>query len=289
MIYDTSRIPALVLAGGINRIALFEGYTPGYKGLLPFRGKALIEYTLDALRNTRSVDRVCIIGPVDEIRKKTSEPRSYEYIRGGETLMQNIQKGLAHFQDSPVVLVIPSDLPLATPEAIAVFLRACAGIKTDYAASVFWSMVPETDFQGSYQQVKKGFNRFRDLSVCHGNLLLVTPELIRNRRFIARMDKIYHARKSSVRAALAIGPLTGLSYLVGVHFLKALTLERFARIASAGFGVGLIPVLLHDPDIAVDIDEARDYLFITEELDRRAKTAATRLTGSARPLYLKKR
>lgn len=37
MRYDTGRVNALVLAGGINRIELFPGYTPGYKAVLPFR------------------------------------------------------------------------------------------------------------------------------------------------------------------------------------------------------------------------------------------------------------
>ncbi len=289
MIYHTSNIPALVLAGGINRIALFDDYTPGYKGLLPFRGKPLIQYTLDALGNTPSIDRICIIGPVQEIRKTISRDSSYEYLESEETLIENILKGLGYFRDSPVVLVIPSDLPLATPEAISDFLKACAGIDSGYSSSIFWSMVPESDFRGHYQEVQKGFNRFKDVSVCHGNLLLVTPELIRNRRFVARMDSIYHARKSSIRAALAVGPLTGLSYLIGVHLLKVLTMKRFGRIASAGFGLGLIPVLLHDPDIALDIDEARDYRFITGELDRREKAAAADLTLDRRPLYLKKK
>jgi hypothetical protein len=35
-------VKAVVLAGGINRIPLFEGYTPGYKALMPFRGRPSI-------------------------------------------------------------------------------------------------------------------------------------------------------------------------------------------------------------------------------------------------------
>jgi GTP:adenosylcobinamide-phosphate guanylyltransferase len=271
MEHDINAIPALVLAGGINRITLFDGYKPGYKAVLPFRGKPLIQYTLDALRKTERIRRICIVGPVREIRSAVSDPDRYEYEQAGETLMQNIQKGLAHFHDHPAVLVIPSDLPLATPQAIGAFLETCSGIESACNRAICWSMVSEKAFTGHYSEVQKGFNRFRDTSVCHGNLLLVTPDLLSNSQFISRMDNIYNARKSTIRAALAVGPLTGLSYLIGVHVLRILTIVQFSRIASNGFGVNLIPVTLDDPDIAIDIDEARDYRFIMEELDRREK------------------
>ncbi len=271
MIYDTSNINALVLAGGINRIMLFQGYASGYKALLPFRGKPLIQYTLEALRKTPQVKRICMVGPAEEVKNAVADSGDYEYVNGGETLIENIHRGLNHFRDSPIVLVIPSDLPLATPQAISGFLNECKWAETAYEATIFWSMVPEEDFRGPYADVKKGFNRFRDFSVCHGNLLLITPSLLKKRRFASRIESIYNARKSSIRAALAVGPLAGLSYLLGVHLLPILTMSQFARIASVGFGVGLIPVTLHDPDIAVDIDEARDYHFITEELDRRGR------------------
>ncbi len=268
---DTNNINALVLAGGINRIVLYDGYIPGYKGLLPVGGKPLIRYTLEALRGTPEVKRICIVGPIDQIRISITDSGGYEFLDGSETLIQNIQKGLHHFSVSTPVLIIPSDLPLATPQAIRDFLAKCGIIETEYRSNILWSMVPEKDFTGQYAMVKKGFNRFRDISVCHGNLLLATPSLIENRNFISRMENIYNARKSSIRAALAVGPFVGLSYLIGVHLLKLMTISRFAKIASAGFGIGLVPVITDYPDIAVDIDEARDYQFIIEELERRGK------------------
>ena len=129
---------------------------------------------------------------------------------------------------------------------------------------------PRKVFVGRYEIAKKkGLNHFRDISVCHGNLLIIPPALIENRKFAARIEKIYHARKSSIRSALAVGLLTGLGYLFGVHLFKILSLDQFARLASLGFNVGLVPVLSPFPEIAVDIDEARDYQFIMEELNRK--------------------
>jgi GTP:adenosylcobinamide-phosphate guanylyltransferase len=269
MIYDTRKIDALVLAGGINRIALFDGYTPGYKGLLPLRGKPLIQYTLDALRNSPAISRICIVGPVGQLQENIAEPRAYEFVQSAEDLIDNITRGLEKLRRSPIVLVTTSDLPLLSSLSVQDFLETCSRLETHAEASLFWSMVPEECFTGNYAQVNKGFNRFADVSVCHGNLLLLTPAIIDNKRFLSRMNRIYLARKSSIRAALAIGPVVGLTYLVGVHQLRILTMTGFSRIVSSAFGIGLIPVLMHDPDIAVDIDEPRDYRFIMNELDRR--------------------
>jgi molybdopterin-guanine dinucleotide biosynthesis protein A len=270
MIYDTSSVNALVLAGGVNRIKLFPGYTPGYKSLLPFRGKPLIQYTLDALRQSPRVNRICIIGPLPDIHAGIQASDTYEFLPCAETLPENLFKGLDHFRDSSIVLVTTADLPLMTAESIDDFLDRSGRTETSsLRASVFWSMVPEDDFTGHYRAVQKGFNRFTDMSVCHGNLLLITSSLLNDRNFTMRMERIYRTRKSSIRAALAIGPVVGFSYVFAVHLFKLLTLARFAQIASAGFGIELRPVIVHDPDIAMDIDEARDYQFIMEELDRR--------------------
>lgn len=276
---ETININAIVLAGGINRIALFDGYVPGYKGLLRFHSKPSIQYALDSLKNTHEVRRICIVGPVDELKRAIDRPDAYEFVSSGETLIKNIQNGLEHFRDCPSVLVIPSDLPLVTPEAIKTFLRKCRHrrTRTRYEANIFWSMVPEKNFDGPYGKVKKGFNRFRDISLCHGNLLLLTPRLLENKAFMSRMEKIYKARKSTVKAALAVGPLVGLGYLAGVQLLRMLTLSQFAKLVSAGFGVGIVPVIMNNPEIAVDIDEARDYRFIMEQLERKDSSGFGRM------------
>ncbi len=274
MRYATRTVNVLVLAGGMNRISLFPGYVPGYKALLPVRGRPLIRYTLEALAASGRVGRTCIVGPEEELRRTIGTLGDCDLLEGGDTLLQNIIKGLGHFRNDPVVLVTTADLPLLSPSTVQYFLDACAEITVPAGSTVFWSLVPEEDFTLRERDVRKGFNRFRDRSVCHGNLLLITPRLADDAGFLSRMERIYAARKSSVRAALAIGPLVGLSYLAGVHLFRLLSLQRFASIASFGFGTRLVPIIVHDPDVAMDIDEARDYRFIEEELDRRSGNAA---------------
>ncbi|MDQ3023472.1 MAG: hypothetical protein M3R04_03650, partial [bacterium] len=59
---DVSNLAAVILAGSLNKIPLYEGYKPGHKALLEFNGKPSIHYTLAALRLDPRITRICIVG-----------------------------------------------------------------------------------------------------------------------------------------------------------------------------------------------------------------------------------
>jgi hypothetical protein len=45
-------------------------------------------------------------------------------------------------------------------------------------------------------------------------------------------------------------------------------MAQMSRIASRRFGVGLVPVPLEHPEVAIDVDEAADYRFVEAQLAR---------------------
>lgn len=265
MTYETERVHVAVLAGGINRISLYEGYSPGYKGLVPLERRPAINFVLEAIGSVQQVERICIVGP-EEIRKSIDDPARYEYAPEGRSEGESFFNGLRHFSHSPIVLFIPADLPLVTLGAVIDFLKICGRIETSYAASMFLAMIPEESFTGPFSGVKKGFNRFRDVSVCHGNLFLMTTSVLEDEKILSRIDKVYNARKSSIRAAVEIGLFIGLSYAIGVHFLRLLSLDQMARSLSRAMRVEMIPVLLDHPEVAVDIDNSEDYAFVLAQV-----------------------
>ncbi|MHB9132577.1 MAG: NTP transferase domain-containing protein [Armatimonadota bacterium] len=256
----------VVLAGGINRVELFEGYTPGYKALLPIGGQSSIQYTLDALRAIPRVAQICVVGPED-LRHAVGADAAI--VPAGETLMESIFNGLRHFADSPPVLIATADMPLITPAAITDFLDACAQQETTYAENLYLSVVPKRCYTGAYAQFTKGFNRFRDVAICHGNLMLADPRILQNTAVTRRVNALYSARKDPVQSALAIGLRVGLSYVLGVHLWHLLTLQQMANIASHRFHFGLLPVLTDHPEITIDVDEATDYAFVVQQLSEK--------------------
>jgi CTP:molybdopterin cytidylyltransferase MocA len=268
----TDRVNAVVLAGGINRIPLYAGYKPGYKALLAFHGKPSILYTLDALKAVPRVARICLAGPEAELRPALANTahagNACDFVDGGTTLRESIDRGLRHFAGSAYVLVLTADLPLITPRAIADFLGVCERTQAPEKTALFLSLVPRHCFTGAYRHMTKPMNRFRDVEVCHGNLWLADSRLLQNTRATARINRIYRARKNPIATALAVGLRVGLAYGVGVHLLHALTLEQMTRIAARAYGVSGVPVIVEHPEIAIDVDEPADYRFVVEQLAR---------------------
>jgi 2-phospho-L-lactate guanylyltransferase (CobY/MobA/RfbA family) len=213
------------------------------------------------------IGRICLVGPEQELRQVLGPGADYDFVPAGQTLTQSLTRGLEHFRHSEQLLFVTADLPLLTPQAVSAFIEGCAGLATTFPHNLLWAAVTEDCYRGAYRLTGKGFNRFRDLAVCHGNLMMTTPELLENRRALQRIDAVYAARKNSVRAALAIGWKVGLSYLCGVQLLRRLTLEQMAEIVSRRFEVGLVPVLLEHPEVTIDVDEPEDFRFVRQQLE----------------------
>lgn len=246
---------AVVLAGGINQRELYPGYRPGYKASLEIGGRTLLSRVLEALAASPAVGEVGIVGDREALKVEGA----YLWAPPGESFLASLRAGLQLFQGRRQVLLVTADLPLLRPAMVDEFVQRCAALPSRHDHSLHLSLVPESCFTGPFSRCRKNMNRFRDVSLCHGNLALVTPSLLRNRKAMGRIDAIYAARLSPIRSALAIGPVLGLAYVLGVHFFRVFSLGGFARLLGWSFGVGMVPVLVPHPELAVDIDEPADW------------------------------
>jgi CTP:molybdopterin cytidylyltransferase MocA len=262
-------VDALVLAGGMNRIVFYPGHQPGPKALIEYHGRVSIEYALDALRASPYVRNIGIVGPVDLLRERIPGG-PYLYAPSGDTPVASVVNGLSHFRDADHVLVTSADVPLITPAAVDEFLEACAREPTESDHNVFIGGVPRESFSGPFARSAKPFMRFRDVEVCHGNLIVVEPGVLDKGAAGPKINALYAARKNPIACALAIGFRVGVSYLIGVHLLHRLTMRQMAAITSWRFGVGVIPVLVNRPEIALDVDEPEDYQLVSAMLEESA-------------------
>jgi CTP:molybdopterin cytidylyltransferase MocA len=271
--WSDNPVNVVVLASGVNKVPLYDGYTPGYKSLLPYHGRASVQYVLDALSTVDAIGQICILGPQALLEKELANRPADDRItlaEGGETFLESLVTGLERFRSSPAVLFVTADIPLLKPAAVSDFLSGCAQAKTEYPHNVFVSAVPRTDYVGDFRRFTKPFNRFRDISVCHGNLFLADPDLLENPALRERVNRLYAGRKG-IWSRFAPGWQVALAYLIGVDLLHILTLKQMADFASRHLGVGIIPVLVHHPEITMDVDEAEDYQFVQEQIEKTAE------------------
>lgn len=261
-------LDVVVLASGLNQIPLYEGYVPGYKALIPYHGKASIQYVLDALSTVPHLGRICIEGPCalleQELASRPDRAR-FTLVEGGSTFLDSLVVGLKHFAASAEVLFITADLPLVTPEAIEAFV---AGAQASHA-ELCVSVVPRTCYTGPYQHFTKPFNRYRDISLCHGNLFRVSPKLLQDPALQARINAFYAGRKNALKTTLALGWQLAVVYMIGVELLHVLTLAQLARFASRHLGFEIAPVIVAHPGISIDVDEPDDYTFVHDRIEER--------------------
>ncbi len=278
---DVKNLVAVVLAGSLNKVQLYEGYKPGHKALLEFGGKPSIAYTLDALRSDPRITRICIVGPSSVLATalRSSQVQNVEYEPQGENLIESLAHGLHHFKGASAVLIATEDTPLITGAAVSDFLDACAALPLRYAENLLISFAPKRSFTGPYTEARKTFNRFRGMSVVHGNLALVEPNLTENVEFAAKMNMLYEGRKHWRTQLRAVGFRLSLAYVFGVFLAPILSLENMARLVSWRIGIGLTPVLIDHPEICVDIDEPKDYKFVKELLEQQSSQQAQPVAG----------
>jgi CTP:molybdopterin cytidylyltransferase MocA len=257
------RVDAVVLAGSINRIALYPDHQPGYKALVEMRGRPLIAYVLDALHEARTIDRVIVVGAREVLAYSRRWPR-VDSVPDGHTLVRNAWRGL-RFARTDRVLFCNPDQPLLTTEMVDDF----AGRALPVDADVVTSWVRHESL-GPYVEGEHKFADFKDGRYAHGNLFLVRREFPDLEEVRARMDRLYQARKSNMRFAWELGPALFARFAVALLINQLPSLEETLQIAGDHFGLTLAPVISPHPEIVLDIDEPEDYAAAERHLARRA-------------------
>ncbi len=256
------------MGGGMNRIPLYEGYEPGYKALLTVNGTPLIRYPLKALRESHYVRDICVVGSRTDLTGAVGDP-SVAFTPPGESLLNSIIAGLSFHRDRPIVLATTADLALLTGPIVDAFVEACAATPTVFRTNLFICVVRKENFTGPFAQVDKIMGHFRDGTFCHGSVMLVLPALLDEAVAMERINAVYAGRKGAISSALAFGARVGLAFLIGVHLLHLVTIRQMAAIASRRFQIGLVPIPIPHPKVALDVDEPADYRLVSEILSRR--------------------
>lgn len=131
-------LDAVVLAGTHrNTKRLIAGRN---KAFLKVGKQVLLRYVVDALVEAKNIDRVFVVGPIEELHKELADyPSSVQAIAQRGQMLTNCWAGIeaseALHRDDPAIeleqrplLVVSCDLPLITGRAVDDFVSRCAKI-----------------------------------------------------------------------------------------------------------------------------------------------------------------
>jgi GTP:adenosylcobinamide-phosphate guanylyltransferase len=259
------RLTVLLLAGSrgpTDPVAQMAGVPA--KALAPVRGRTMIERVLDTLQRHQRVGRIVIA--TDNRPEATAQFRrlagraGVELIAQAESPAATVAAAIDRIGEAGFpILVTTADHPLLTAAMIDKLLSA-SNADSDISVALTDADSVVTAYPGSTRTVLRlGAGRY-----CGCNLfLLQRPGAAAAVRFWRRMEAY---RKRPWRLAAAIGPATLLLYAIGRLDLTA----AFARLSSLSAS-RIQPVLLPQPEAAIDIDKPADLVLVERILESRER------------------
>jgi hypothetical protein len=251
------KVDAILPAGGrvCGDFALEVGAE--IKALIRFGSRTLLERTLEVLRGTRRIGRIAVIGPGGVEAHSSGGLADVVLPENGASGPANIFQGLEWLRQArgrypERVLILTTDLPFVTPEAIVGFLDRCP---RDLDACL--PLIRRGDLEARFPGLGKRYARLRDGDWTLGCAFLIDPAAVVSSR--PMIERMFAARKSLIRMAWLLGPLFIIRLLT-----RRLTVAHIERRGLQIFGCTGTAVLGCAPELALDIDRREDYRYARE-------------------------
>jgi len=263
--------PVFVMSGSdARRRKLLEVVDPQAKyrtkALLPFLGKRLIDWQLEALRESPYVGGLYLIG-LSEEEVKFDFPVHIVPCATRSDFADKLEAGLAYLKegdDLPDRVIISScDAPgIRTAEINAFLEKVAEHADGEFVMSLVPEEVAEAVFPGSGRVVA----RFRDCEVFPGELYALSPGAIRRQLGFIRAISSLRREINRGQRRVNLGPV--LRYLARkprlwlLLFSYSLGLARLAdaeRVFSKAFDCQAKGVIIPDAGFGMDMDLPEDY------------------------------
>ena len=245
-------INAVILAG--DKGGSFSGGLKN-KALLKIKDKIMIEYVVNALEQSSVVDKIAVVGPVEQLKSYLDEKVDY-FIKGEDGLLKNALKGLELFKEEDRVLVFTSDIPMLTPEAIDHFIRECQKNKADLC----YPIVRKEDNLAKFPDTKRTYARLREGTFTGGNIVYINPRKVN--RCIDFAEQMITYRKKPWKMCRVLGWRLVFGLVIGV-----LTIPGLEKRVSRLLDIEVAAILSPYPEISNDVDREIDLVLARKHFE----------------------
>jgi GTP:adenosylcobinamide-phosphate guanylyltransferase len=232
---------AIVLAGGGPEPRLAPDLPN--KAFLELGGRSLILRVLDALRDSSVIGRIVVVGPPAALVPVVGP--DVEVVPEHDSMILNIEAGVARAAGQEQVLAVASDLPLLTGEMIRAFLDRCPP-----GADFYYPIVPQSAIERHYPGARKTYVKVADGTFCGGSVLLFKAGVVSQVRPL--VEQIVAARKKPWLLAQLFGWATVMKFASG-----RLSIAELEAKALEITGIRGRAVIVEDPGLALDVDAER--------------------------------
>lgn len=281
----TKQYPVLVLCGSDKkRRKLLNELDPEHKykskALLPFLGKRVIDWQLEAFQASPYVKDMYLLGLTEE-DIQFERPVHYIPVNPTSRIDEKLVAGLNylkdHNEDTNTIIVTTSDTPGLETKSINLFFEAIESLDGMYDGVV--TAVPEKAALKEFSTRNRVVARFRDHQVFPGELFALSERAIigaqKEIQDVSNIRRLFNRQNENI----SLGPILryiarkpGLWIMIIRYLLRILTLEEAESALSRAFKFRLKAVIIPDPGFGMDMDLPEDYQSL-ETYVRRTKLA----------------
>ena len=253
---------AIVLAGqrrGIVDPLAAEASVPN-KCLVPIAGAPLIRHVVDALRATPGLARLRIVvepetAPLVEAVLAGGGVAA-EFVDAADNLADSVYRGTEGVTQP--MLVTTADNVLLTPFAVTSILRAVAR-----GGDAALALATRRSVLAAHPDGQRRFYRFSDDAYSNCNLYAFAGPRAASAAESFRSGGQF--AKKPLRLIAAVGPIN-----LALMLLHKLSLQDALARMSRKLGLRIVPVVLADGALAIDVDNARTFKVASELLAQRS-------------------
>ena len=236
---------AFILAGGKDNID-YEGCNN--KALLPIGDKLMVEYIIEALRKSKFIDGIALIGDQKILRDKLDLDKDRDIILEEEKeMVDNVIKGLNYFIQEERLLLITSDIPFITSDAIDHFIQ----VSLDSGGNFTYPIIREETIVEKYPDMKRTYIRLKEGKFTGGNMSLIDPSIGQSLYDMAKY--MIENRKKPWRMVKILGGGFLAQLLVGT-----LTIEKLENRLGSLLNINPKAIITPYAEVGNDVDKVGD-------------------------------
>ncbi|HUV04295.1 MAG TPA: NTP transferase domain-containing protein [Armatimonadota bacterium] len=248
-----ARVDAVVIAGGtISNPELRSAAGVDCKSLIPLNGKPMVQWVVEALKSAQTISSVVLIGPPALAGMQFG--RLADQVLAEETHeVDNLMKAADVLTAAERILMVSSDMPLLTAEAVDEFILNAPD------ADVVYPAVPKEDILAQFPDRQWVFVKAREGEFTGSSAVMFRPEAFRNHQDTLR--KVFDSRRSVPELVKMWGVGFALKFALG-----QLSISDAERHISEVLSINGRAYISRYPELAFDVDKASDIPLAEERL-----------------------
>jgi GTP:adenosylcobinamide-phosphate guanylyltransferase len=249
---------AIILAGGESSSELKKIAPYDNEALIIIGNYPMIYFVYNAVRQCPGIRKIVVSGPVDSLRNILPREELLFFVPSGNNAVESLSNAVELLKKegtSEKILIMPTDIPFITREAIEDFIEKCEKSQNDF----YYPLTSKETNEKSFPGVKRTYVRLKEGVFTGGNLFMVKTQLIDT--FLDLALKLVIRRKNPLAIARLFGLGLVWKFITGTLSLVAAE-KRFYQVTGIK-GKAIISTYAQigvDVDKPSDLDLAQKYL-----------------------------